>query len=319
MRKSSYERINYALRPAKSAERKMLCESFRNLSVFRSVNSYRYIGFGSTFFSDFVLLHRELNLQQMISIEKDEHYRERFEFNRPYSCIEIMYGESNDVLPELQWDNICTIAWLDYDNMLYESVLNDIKFFSSKACTGSILAVTVNVHPYDYEPNAEDPRLKKLKENVGNDKVPATVTEADLRGWGLAATCRTIIENEVLETLKDRNGARPPGTKIQYHQLYNFHYSDGVKMLTVGGIFIDEGQKPQLDSCAFNNLTFIKTSTEPYLIDIPSLTYNEIRYINGQLPTEDPSTISSYGVSPADLNKYIKIYRYFPTFTESEI
>jgi hypothetical protein len=52
---SSYRKINYTLRPAKNIERKMLCEAFHKLHPFGKVQNYRYIGFGSTYFSDFIL------------------------------------------------------------------------------------------------------------------------------------------------------------------------------------------------------------------------------------------------------------------------
>ena len=113
----SYESINYSLRPAKNIERRMLCEAFRKLSEFERLDRYRYIGFGSTFFSDFSLFHKSLRITDSISIEKDVQNHERFEFNRPYRCIRIEFGESNEVLPKLAWD-VKTIVWLDYDYTL---------------------------------------------------------------------------------------------------------------------------------------------------------------------------------------------------------
>ena len=83
----TYEKINYSLRPAKSIERKMLGNAFRKLSDFGAVESYRYIGFGSTYFSDFILFHKALGIKHMISIERDRENEERFRFNCPFRCI----------------------------------------------------------------------------------------------------------------------------------------------------------------------------------------------------------------------------------------
>ena len=83
---ASYERIHYGLRPAKNVQRKMLVETFRRLSEFGAVDSYRYVGFGSTYFSDFSLFHKTLGIRSMISIERDLSNRKRFEFNRPFNC-----------------------------------------------------------------------------------------------------------------------------------------------------------------------------------------------------------------------------------------
>ena len=77
----SYEQVNYTIRPAKCVERKMMCEAFSRLSVFGSLKTYRYIGFGSTYFTDFTLFHRALDMNNMVSIEKDEEKAARFDFN----------------------------------------------------------------------------------------------------------------------------------------------------------------------------------------------------------------------------------------------
>ena len=127
-----YEIINYSIRPAKSIERKMLCEAFRRLSEFGSLDSYRYLGFGSTYFSDFALFYRLLGLRNMISIEKDAANSQRFEFNRPFRCIDVKFSHSNDALPTLPW-NERTIGWFDYDDKLDAGLLADVHYLSSVA------------------------------------------------------------------------------------------------------------------------------------------------------------------------------------------
>jgi len=62
-------KVNYVLRPAKNVERKMLCEAFQRLTNFASLREYRYIGFGSIFFSDFTLFHRNLGISDLIDID----------------------------------------------------------------------------------------------------------------------------------------------------------------------------------------------------------------------------------------------------------
>jgi hypothetical protein len=142
----SYEKINYSLRPAKSIERKMLCDAFRRLSAFDKVENYQYIGFGSTYFSDFILFHRALGITKMISIEKDKENKERFMFNRPFRCVELEFGKSNEVLPKLNWD-AKSILWLDYDDKLDNHVLSDVRFFCINASPGSVIVLSVNAHP----------------------------------------------------------------------------------------------------------------------------------------------------------------------------
>lgn len=309
----SYERINYALRPAKNMERKMLCDAFRRLSEFARVESYRYIGFGSTYFSDFTLFHKALGIKSTLSIERDVEKEQRFLFNKPFSCVKIEFGHSNAVLPTLDWD-VRTILWLDYDEKLDTGALTDISFFSSKAIPGSVLVVTINAHPDDLDQN----RLQLLKNRVGEEKVPADVGTGALDGWGLAAVSRRIINNEIVQTLNNRNGGRPSGVRIKYRQLFNFHYADDAKMLTVGGLLYDEGQEEIVGKCGFDNLLFYRSGDEPYRIEVPSLTFREIRHLNAQLPVDDPTTLEGPSIPQRDLKAYHQAYRYFPAFVDAE-
>jgi hypothetical protein len=121
----SYRNINYSIRPAKAIERKMLCDTFRRVSRIDKLSSYRYIGFGSPFFSDFIVVHRGLGLTKMVDIEMQSHDSSRFRFNRPYHCVKIKFGLAGEILPTLSWRDR-TIAWLDYDGTLSTSILEDV-------------------------------------------------------------------------------------------------------------------------------------------------------------------------------------------------
>ena len=87
------EIMNYLFRPAKNIERKMLCEALSRLSFILDLKHYQYVGFGSVYFADFTLFHKQLGIQKLISIEGEEEMEERVRFNKPYSCIEIIINE----------------------------------------------------------------------------------------------------------------------------------------------------------------------------------------------------------------------------------
>lgn len=309
----SYESINYALRPAKVIERKMLCEAFARLAAFDKLVSYRYLGFGSTYFSDFSLVHRLLGITKNTSMERDLHNRSRFEFNRPYSCIELQFGESNDILPRLSWD-VKTIAWLDYDRKMGQEVLSDIAFFCAKALPGSVLVVTVNAHPDKF-----GRRVSSLEGRFEGHKIPPNISEANLGDWGTAATLRRIITNQIEETLAQRNGGVSPSAHLQYRQIFNFHYADGAKMLTVGGLLYEKSQADIIEKCSFDTLDFVRGDNVAFCIDVPCLTSKEIRYLNCQLPTADASHLRAESVPPNDLQAYARIYRYFPRFVDADM
>ena len=58
----SYNAIDYRLRPAKHAERAMLVEAAARLR-FSDLQNYRYVGFGSIYFSDFEIFHKVLGIK----------------------------------------------------------------------------------------------------------------------------------------------------------------------------------------------------------------------------------------------------------------
>ena len=339
MSKASYRQIDYSLRPAKSIERKMLAEAFRRLTFFDHVSNYRYIGFGSTYFTDFILFHRTLGIRDMISIEERVTDKPRFEFNRPFNCIRMEYENSNTVLPREDWDKE-VIIWLDYDKGLNIQKLQDIACVCTKAVSGSVLIVTVNARPVDVlrnrdletEEEMQQFRLKKFTENVGESRA-SDFSSTDLEGWNLAKTYRKVILNEVDQTLADRNGLLSDKKKMRSKPLFNFHYSDGQKMLTVGVLLYAEEDGEKVKMCDFEDpgLDFIRTGSEAYQIQVPRLTHRERRYLDKKLPliageeveegesATDVEEDVDIGIPPADVERYIRLYRYFPNFAETEL
>ncbi len=323
----SYESINYALRPAKTIERKMLCDAFRKLSAFQSINKYQYIGFGSTYFSDFSLFHKHLGINDMVSIEKDKHNEDRFNFNKPYSCITMKFKSSSDILPHLKWTKE-SIIWLDYDEHLDSDKLMDINTSCANVKSGSILLVTVNAHADVKEDTTGDglkeARYKMLSDRVSEGKIPIGVDGRDLNRKGLSNVYYQIIINEINECLSIRNGGLSNEKQLEFKQLFNFTYEDGAKMLTVGGIFVSKEDLPKFEKANFGELDFIKDSSAHFNLEVPCLTFKELRFLDSLLP----SKISNDGIidkelkiitkiPQRDVKKYIKVYRYFPTFTEA--
>ena len=290
----------------------MLAEAFLRLSPFGAVSSYRYVGFGSPFFVDFRLFHRQLGIKSMVSIEKETGDRARFEFNRPYSHIELFFGHSNEVLPKLPWD-VRTILWLDYDYELSASVFADIEFFCANAMPGSVIVLTVDV---DTEEES-DRSLNRLKDLVGRDRIPLGIKSRDLLGWGKAHVSRQILVDVINETLGDRNGRLNGSSKLKFNQLFNFEYRDTSRMLSMGGIITDLGQDHVLKACGFDLLQFVRTTAKPMRIRIPSLTFKEMRALDALLPAR-LADVKFKGLRRDDIREYAGIYRYFPAFADVE-
>ncbi len=310
----SYEQVNYGLRPAKHVERGMIVEALQRLRVFGPLRRYRYIGFGSTYFTDFTLIHRSLGIKQMISIEQDEDKRERFLFNRPFRTVQMLFGTSHEWLPKLNWKTP-SIVWLDYEGPLVSAMLGDIDTVCSAAPSGSVLIVTVNANPGKFDLDKPDARIERLKKNIHVENVPnGIVADRHLAGWGLADVSRTVIDSSIREAVLNRSTR---AARMSYEQLFNFHYSDGTRMATVGGVLFDEDRRSDFERCSFTDLGYVKTGSDACLITVPFLTNREVRWLDRHLPATGAGT-SVATIPDADCEAYAEVYRFFPNFVHAE-
>lgn len=319
----SSERIDYRLRPAKQIERKMLCEALWHLAPFADLKTYRYVGFGSYYFADFSMFHKQLGVSDMTSIEGDRRIKkQRFLDNRPFNCIHVEFGMSNRILPKLEWDDIRTVLWLDYDFALDDSVLQDVEFFCKHACPGSVIMVTLDADPshgYEDERGERLTPLQKLRRELGRDKIPAGVDEEDLDGWGKASVFRQILAEEVENAIAQKNIDRHPAAQFKHQQLFNFQYKDSAMMFTAGWIIYDAGSAPTLASCGFDNLDYYRPGVAPFRIRVPKLTFREIRNLNEKLPLQREEELEFPSIPRRDVNMYKQFYRWFPAFAEMEL
>jgi len=335
--KPNFERINYALRPAKHAERKMLCETFGRLSVLDNLKNYRYIGMGSAYFSDFNLFHKTLGITKLLSIEAEDEqeYKNRIEFNKPYGCIDVEFGYTSDVLPKLPWTKWRnkSIVWLDYIECLKEYMLGDINTVIFNVRPGSIFLISVNIEQEEMSswsnestrPTEKKYRIKKLEENVGKKNIPQRAYRLNLSLENNKSVIREIINNTILHYVKVRNDGADERHQVFYKQLFNLYYKDSADMLSVGGIIYDERQKKKVNRM-FDNLDFIRMDDICFDIVVPKLTFREIGALDRVLPNDDTlqTGIAKDGnkripLSEDDVRNYARIYRYFPTFTESNL
>ena len=319
MNKSSIELFNYALRPAKNMERKMFCEALSRLSRIDNLARYRYVGFGGLGFHDFCLFHQRLGINDMLSIEGYLNAQIRISKNKPYSCIRMKWGMSHDILPTLKW-NKRTILWLDYERPIDEKKIEDLMTACASLRSGSALIITLPADPGTVV-SGEDmnkKRLDDLRSRVGKDNLPGDVQGSDLSKWGLATVLRRIVVNIIEKYLNQRSAALEEHLKLKFEQLFHFHYADGTRMMSVGGLVLNAEDRSKLAPKHFKDLTFYRPGADSYLIDCPLLTLREIKLLDGKLPRTAPDVARPSWIPEPERKKYGKVYRYFPSFSEVE-
>ena len=315
---NSGRKINYSVRPAKNIERKMMRDFFMRLSKFERLEDYRYVGFGSKYFSDFILFHKSLNISEMISIEADSTNKERYEFNKPFSNIKMEWGHSSERLPSIVRSQKRTIYWLDYDGGFEHFILQDVSIIAEAACTGSVLAISFNCEPPEFEDKSVDSLQEALLKKVTKDMVPSSL---DTRGWKSIKTnaifLKNCLKNRINSDLTRRNNSIPNvDNKLHCLQQLFFTYADGAAMATVGFLLLSQKECRELAECRFNDLYFIREEDEPFDISTPNLTIKEIRHLMEIRP--DETKINTKIFTTKDVKLLWQNYRYFPGFAEIE-
>ena len=310
---ASFEKINYSIRPAKATQRHMLIEAIGRLAPIFPLSRYQYVGFGSTFFLDFKMIHRHYGIKHLTSVEREVEKQQRFDFNKPFSCIRMHYGTAADFLSstDMNWKRPA-IIWLDYDYRLNGSVLADIDRVVEKALPGSLLLVTV-----DAEPPPAQKRGYELEQELNLSQLLhwADGSATALGKWNLAEAYWGMASSNLESTL------RRVGSDCHWHQLFNFHYKDGHRMLTFGGLLVDSRVKKVIKQCRFGELSYVKRGKDPFEIVVPNLTEPEIHKLAQYMPNltkRRREYLTRMAIDDVDLTNYRLLYRYLPRFVESQ-
>ncbi len=328
--KRSFEYINYMFRPKKQIERKIIIEILQELEKEISLSKYLYIGFGSIYYYDFILFHKMLNINRLLSID-DKSTIKRFNFNRPYDFITFNNEISTDFLNEYGWKKN-SVLWLDYDNKLKDIVLSDIKIIAKNCKKKDFLIITVNA----YCGNVGDERDQAREHFYNKFRMYMSPKYHDKKYY--TPKCFPYLLQEViLNYLMTMSEYRD----INFYKLFSFSYKDGSPMFTIGGIFDDD---KKLCSRKWDN-KFISTDEEVKDINVPILTYCEKFHIDSHIEKlkrkikkienknkdgdlcliEEEMTEMINKALPFelgsfyDLKNYIEFYRYYPQYYEGII
>ena len=318
---ASSDYINYAIRPNKAIERKIIFEVISILSPVLDLSGYRYIGLGAPWFIDFVMAHRYLIIGDMISIEQDEILASRAEFNKPYACVNVIHGDSQAVLPNLDLEEMPLLVWLDYDSSLEGSVLADLSTLCSRAPTGSIIVVTVNAHrgrlpSHDENDNEYDNFADRMRALAG-DLIPAQIPKEAAQASGypphLVSVLFTHMHRQVRMAGREGEALLP---------LFNIGYSDNAPMITLGGAIADEPGARKIRAILNDKGMGAFLDEQRHLqIGVPPLTFKEKACLDQLLPHVDPPTEQDvkelgFRLKHGQINAYHRFYRHYPMFGE---
>ena len=306
-------KVDYSLRPAKAAARRMVADVLTRIELPEPVHRCRYVGMGSFFFMDFLLFHRVLGITDMIRIEHKKAAETRTRFNLPLSCIELMMGSTSEVLPRIGLGDKQHVVWLDYESHVGPGVLRDIEEVAARCRPGSILIVTVNA---DRILN-EDDREQWLSDLGADRPEPREPTARE----EYARLSYRVLRERIATALGDRNAGEHGERRIEFRQALHLVHADGPRMLTFGGGLFDGRDPQQWERGGVDSLEFVRTGENPYRIDIPALTRREALHLLKAVPETDggvEEAATQAGIPPKDARQFAAVYRYAPRFVEAE-
>ena len=318
---ASADYINFATRPNKAVERKVVFDGLLQLARKLPFAEYRYIGFGALWFVDFVMAHHRLSIQDMVSIEGDDYVASRAEFNRPFACVSVEHGESETVLPQLQLEEKRALVWLDYDTSLDGPVLRDLATLCQRVPLGSVLMVTINAHKGSLpDADGEGMPLEGLEErlrHVAGDLIPTPLPMRATQRSEYPAFLAGVLFRHIRRRL--RRAGRETAHVVP---VFNIVYADNAPMTTIGVVVADDDGSAEVRGVISDGSggPFADENSQ-LVIDVPPLTYREKMALDQLLPRDDPPPEDmlqklGFRLKPSQVRAYHRFYRYYPTFGE---
>ncbi len=310
---ASFDTVNFGLRPSKSIQRQIVFGGIRLLQSRLDLKEPVYVGLGSIWFVDFVMAHKILSINDMISIEQDDIGYLRARFNSPFATVDVRRGSSSEVLPRLCEDAGVNarpwVIWLDYDRSFDEDASDDMRLIVESAPENSIVLATFNAAETKYGAANERPdRLKELFEGV----VPEGLSKNQCKEHRMQRTLADLAVNFMKAIASE---ARRPGGFVPAFQII---YRDTAPMVTAGGVLPSEANRRLAESR-------IKATDwrcrPPAAITAPHLTIREAMALQSRLP--DPAGLTrgvvqalGFDLEEEQIRVYERYYREYPSFAE---
>ena len=310
---ASFDAVNYSIRPSKSIERQLVFDGISRLKPHLDLDDMAYVGFGSVWFTDFVLAHRHLGIEDMVSIERDDIGYRRASFNAPYATVRVLHGDASEMLPTLYDDETMKdrpwLVWLDYDYEFEDTLKKDIVSVVENAPVNSILIVTFNGHEQRYGDTSDRPaHLRDLFGASVPDDLPKIACKRDRMQQTLADFAQSFMLSTAAEI------ARPGG----FVPAFRVVYRDDAPMVTVGGLLPSKGAS-RIAADIVGREDWPCRPPKPILA--PHLTLREAAALQSLLPRKEPLDRGmvrdlGFDLDERQLEAFEAYYRHYPSFAQ---
>lgn len=312
----SYLKVNYLMRPSKQLERKLFVEVLHRLGhEGYPICDYTYLGLGSVYYADFIMLYKYLYIDKMICVEAGP-IPKRMEFNLPFDSVKLEMQKVSAVIPKLD-RNARYIVWLDYDTPLDKNVLEDVRSLIYVLAPGSVFLVTVDAEPrLDEELDERETKADRERRAVGavTDALasyyPGTITSKVMTRFELPRFYATVLRTLCADEMTKRSDCL-------FLQLFNFRYSDTAQMLSIGGLIDKKSEITKIRASKVCRLPFVNQDAEPLRISVPPLTVREKQYLDKNLAPNLKARNLPFELEDEMLESFRRYYRHYPTYFET--
>ncbi len=322
--------VPYHLRQNKSVERAVFIDLLGLLgrSTEKPIQKYTYVGFAGPFSEDFKLVHSQLGIHKLISIEDKEGILARQKWNAPIKCIQYRQCRAREFIDEFD-GSMPVIFWLDYASPKeVGDQIAEAEFLLSKMAAYDVLKITVNANPWTLgSGDNTSERVDEANRRLGNFLPnPPSTTVDDVSRSGYPKLLLKAIETAMKRGLEGKKDC-------VFQLLTTFAYADSEhQMLTVTGIVLPGGREKKFLKETGISRWKLSTSkwgnpwTVPLEISIPEMSLRERLFIDQQMPrTRSKTLLGKFGFSMTDgseeknlraLDSYRRFYRHYPYFSK---
>ncbi len=325
--------VSYNLRPNKFVERQLFIELLRTLCAGESPEGYAYISLGGLQLEDHKLVHHQLGLKTLVSIEADPVIFKRQEFNRRPHYIECRNEKTSDFVTNFdafieKHPDKRLIIWFDYAaaNKRIDQII-EYRSLLSKLASGDTLKITINANPatLGQASSGEPPnemlirRAEKLKEQLHEYLPSLDVTPEQVTGAGLPLTLCQVIRRASLLAFNSNRRLQPVPVGI-------FCYQDEQHQMLTATVSVVETAK--VDEFKSNlqkqGWEFLpKDWTDITRIKVPNLSVKERLHLEQKLFSDSHEKIHddlpfSFDADKIEsikiLEEYARHYRRYPSY-----
>jgi len=150
----------------------------------------------------------------------------------------------------------------------------------------------------------------RLNELIGKH-LGKDLTLKDVSKLELPHTLGVAVRNFIKTCLATR-------PSMEFFQLFNFTYADGMQMLSLGGIVDTSGAIENIKASGIYDLGFTTSKEKPVHISVPPLTIREKFWLEkNMVKNPNPPAELAFEIDSDSVDTFVKYYRHYPVYYET--